>query len=258
MNQRRMLWRCTLTRLSMTIILITLMIIFGSTTYIRTWGPHERLAVAGVVINTWSKYSILIVCIAVYRILSAIVSDFGGPIISFNIFDPNRKTIIGFKLFELWTASAIMSFMSSIGHIFEIQLTITQFDLALIQVIFSEIAFMFTTFFLLQKKTFEPSVKGPSEDTEINILFDSTLKMLKEWTAENTCHDWARPLLASVKTRAEALSNFLKERQRTDESKTPLVSTDMEENLNQSIEELHYDMALLYIIKRCHHSQTHL
>ena len=82
------------------------------------------------------------------------IEEIGMPVLSFSIYNPDKKVITEFTKNELQIFGNAMYMVSSIRMVFEIMITITQIDIALISVIFTELASMFTIRMLLNEKEF--------------------------------------------------------------------------------------------------------
>lgn len=117
-------------------------------------GPSEDLVVIGVKINTWARYAFLMAILAIVSCAQVVVEDISGPILAFNIFDPHRLEVTDFTSLELNALSNTMSFISGVRGVFSIQMYIAQIDVALANVIFSDLMSIYTVGVLLSRKTF--------------------------------------------------------------------------------------------------------
>lgn len=150
-------------------IVTTTMFVFSSdSTYFR-WGPHDDFIVISVVINTYTKYYILLLLIAFLKITKVLIEEIGMPVLSFSIYNPDKKVIKEFTKNQLQFYGNAMYFVSSVRAVFEIMVTITQIDIALISVIFSELASVFTIRMLLNEKEF---VKDDSDYKLLDVSTD--------------------------------------------------------------------------------------
>lgn len=78
------------------------------------------------------------------------------PIIGFNIYNPDKKVITEFTKNELqFYGNAMFLIKSIISKVFLVIIAITQIDVALVSVLFSEFISLFTIRMLLDEKTFE-------------------------------------------------------------------------------------------------------
>ena len=135
-------------------------------TYYR-FGPNEDLIIISIKINTWLRYSVLLVYILIFRVCKVFINELGMPILTFNIYNPNQKKIEDFTRTELQIYGNIMFMLNSIRYALTLQLVIIQIDIALISSIFDELAAIPTVFILLKDKEFTISKK---RDDEINLL----------------------------------------------------------------------------------------
>ena len=104
------------------------------------FGPNNNLTIISVKINTSLRYAILLVYIFIFRVCKAFVQELGMPILSFNIYDPNKKVVTGFTRNQLQVQANLMYTLNAIRWALEIQLAIVQIDIAIISAIFQEIA----------------------------------------------------------------------------------------------------------------------
>lgn len=128
-------------------------------TYYR-FGPNEDLFIISIKINTWTRYSILVVYIMIIRICKVFITELGMPILSFNIYDPNKKKIEGFTRTELQVQANIMYMMNAFRYALTLQLSIIQIDIAIISALFSELASVPTIYILLKDKEFVDEKKN--------------------------------------------------------------------------------------------------
>jgi hypothetical protein len=128
-------------------------------TYYR-FGPNEDLFIISIKINTWARYSILVVYIMIIRICKVFITELGMPILSFNIYDPNKKKIEGFTRTELQVQANIMYMMNAFRYALTLQLSIIQIDIAIISALFSELASVPTIYILLKDKEFVDEKKN--------------------------------------------------------------------------------------------------
>jgi len=139
--------------LLISVIIPTVLLANKESTYYR-FGPNEDLIIISIKINTWTRYAILLVYIMIIRICKVFITELGMPILSFNIYDPNKKKIEGFTRTELQVQANIMYMMNAIRYAITLQLSIIQIDIAIISAIFSELASIPTIYILLKDKEF--------------------------------------------------------------------------------------------------------
>ena len=98
------------------------------------------------------------------KICKVFVNELGMPILGFNIYDPNRKVVEGFTGKELQIQANLMYMMNSISYVFTLQLAIIQLDIAILSVVFSELASIPTIYLLLKDKKFVKNNKKVTEE----------------------------------------------------------------------------------------------
>ena len=104
------------------------------------FGPNEDLIIISIKINTWLRYGILLIYVFIFRVCKVFITELGMPILSFNIYDPNRKKVEGFTRNELQIQANTMYMLNAIRYALTLQLAIIQIDIALISAIFSALA----------------------------------------------------------------------------------------------------------------------
>jgi hypothetical protein len=144
------------------VIIPTVLLANENSSYYR-FGPNEDLIIISVKINTWFRYGILMVYILIFRICKVFIGELGMPILTFNIYNPNQKTIEGFTRNELQILANIMFTLTAISYAITIQLVIIQIDIAVLSAVFSELAAIPTIYILLKDKEFvlEDKEKDP-------------------------------------------------------------------------------------------------
>ena len=81
------------------------------------------------------------------------------PILTFNIYDPNRKVVEDFTRLELQVLGNIMFMLNAIRYALTLQLSIIQIDIAVISGIFDELAAIPTIYILLKDKNLQLKIK---------------------------------------------------------------------------------------------------
>lgn len=112
------------------------------------------LLILSVKIDDYYKYGILLCVITVVRIVKVLVSEIADAILSFTIYNPDKKVITDFTKCELQFYGNYIYFIDSIRYVFTLMITITQIDLALFGVIIDQITTLFTIRLLLNEKSF--------------------------------------------------------------------------------------------------------
>lgn len=157
-NINTRLRRCVLGNFLILILVFSLVIRFNDnrSKYWR-FGPYSDLILISVVIDNWTKYSLLLVLVAILKVSECIISEVAHPIIGFNIYNPDKKEITEFTKLELQFYGNSMYTIDSIRRVLMIMMSITQVDIALWGVITSEITSIFTIRMLLNEKSFKPT-----------------------------------------------------------------------------------------------------
>ena len=163
--------------LLISVVIPTVLLANNKSTYYR-FGPQEDLIIISIQINTWSRYAILLVYILALRMCKVFINELGMPILSFNIYNPDKKEIEGFTRGELQVQANIMYMLNAIRTALTLQLVIIQIDIAIISAIFSEIASIPTIYLLLKEKKFIKDKKitknseAENNDAENNDLYE--------------------------------------------------------------------------------------
>jgi len=143
-----------------------------SSTYFR-FGPQDDLILISVKINTWLKWWMTFLCIGVLKIGEVIVNEIGSPILGFNVYNPDKKVITDFTKNELNLITNAMWFVNNMRSILTVVISITQFDLAFMSVIVSELTSIYTVRILLNEKEFVPSGFTQIQETDRATLDES-------------------------------------------------------------------------------------
>lgn len=144
------------------IALVTTAILANKDSLYYRFGPSEELIVISVKINTWTRYCVLLVYILIFRVCKVFINELGMPILTFNIYDPNRKVVEDFTRLELQVLGNIMFMLNAIRYALTLQLSIIQIDIAVISGIFDELAAIPTIYILLKDKKFTVEDKKES------------------------------------------------------------------------------------------------
>jgi hypothetical protein len=119
------------------------------------FGPYPDLIIVSVNINTWLKYWLLVGIVGILKITQCFIAEIAHPIIGFRIYNPDLHVIKDFTKLELQFYGNAMYMIDAIRHVLMIIMSITQVDVALWGVLFSEGASLFTIRMLLNEKSFE-------------------------------------------------------------------------------------------------------
>ena len=106
-------------------------------------------------INTNQRYAILLLFIAISNFVKVLVSELGEPVLVFNVYNPDKRVITEFTKFQLLTYANLMFFVSNTRSVFEVLVTVTQFDIAIFSIIVEQIASIGTVCLLVKEKRFD-------------------------------------------------------------------------------------------------------
>ena len=171
MYVKQKLFYSLITNVSILFFVFILIIVYKSddSKYFR-FGPHDDLIVISVRIDTINKYIIFNFVTSILKIFEVIIDEVGFPILSFNVYNPDKKIITEFSKNELQFYANSMYAVSNLRSVLIIVISVTQFDLALINVIVSEITTLFTIRMLLNEKKFIINNADYKEDIEFESL----------------------------------------------------------------------------------------
>jgi hypothetical protein len=152
---------CILGSALLTVLTLILTAVFASDSGWFSFGPSKNLVIAGVVIDNYTKYSILALIIVFNSVVDMIISEFAQPILGFNIYNPDKKVITDFtSKRELQVLASLYWAFNNLRGIFTILISITQVDLALIKWLTLELTAIYTIDTLLSKKNFSREEEG--------------------------------------------------------------------------------------------------
>lgn len=132
-------------------------------------GYSKDLVVMGIVIDTWQKYLMLHVCIFFVEFWHSIIYEYANPIMYFNVFDADKKVITDFGKIELQIYAQSLWFLTTVKHGIMVLVAITQIDITLCKIVYSEIAIAIVIYNVLKNKKF---VKNGMGD-DVNKLVDN-------------------------------------------------------------------------------------
>ena len=186
MDSKSKLRFCAILYTFLIILIIILVFCFKTyDTYFR-WGVppsnESPLLILSVKIDNYYKYGILLFVITIVRIVKVLVSEIADAILSFTIYNPDKKVIKDFTKCELQFYGNYIYFIDSLRYVFTLMITITQIDLALFGVIIDQITTLFTIRLLLNEKSFnnyedldqEELNNNNNLNTEIDLDNDKT------------------------------------------------------------------------------------
>lgn len=130
-------------------------------------GFSKDLIVMGIVIDTLEKYLILHLCIFFVEFCHSIIYEYANPIMFFNVFNDDKKIITDFGQFELQLYAQSLWFLTTIKNGLMILVAITQIDITICKIVYSEIAIAIVIYNKLKNKIF---VKNIVDNDDVNLL----------------------------------------------------------------------------------------
>ena len=155
MENRLKLRYCVIFNIFLFIIII-IVIAFckdDDSTYIN-YGPNDELSVLNVKIDNIKKYMILQLFLLFIEFSRVFINEIASPLLAFSIYNPDKKIITDFTKNELQLLANLLWLINSLISTLFIMITITQIDIAVLRVIYSEITTIITIRLLLNEKEF--------------------------------------------------------------------------------------------------------
>ena len=126
----------------------------GESTYFR-YGWSDDLVLISFPVNTKMRYIIVCLYIIVIKGTNVLIGEIVGPILGFNIYNPDKMVITDFTKNELQLYGNVNFLINGFKRIMTIMISITQIDLALIGMLSGEIISFYTIRMLLNEKKFK-------------------------------------------------------------------------------------------------------
>ena len=133
------------------------------------YGPNNDLFVMSIRVDTWKKYWLLQVCICIIEVVNMIIGELAMPILNFNIYNPDKKVIDEFTKNELQLLGNTMWCINSLIKTLTVLVSISQMDIAILRVFYSEATSIYSIRVLLNEKQYkiiEP-LDDPDEELEL-------------------------------------------------------------------------------------------
>lgn len=155
---------CVVANAILVTILFSLVFSFAdpNNKYLR-FGPQEDLVLISVRVNTWPKWIITALLIGFIKCCEVLVNELGSPVLGFRVYNPDLKVITDFTRLQLNVLTNSMWFLNSLRYTLMVIVTIAQFDLALVGILFSETASVVAVHILLGEKEFKTTEVGDIE-----------------------------------------------------------------------------------------------
>ena len=169
-NIRKKVQYCILFNLVLLFIITAPIVLLnnGESTYFR-YGWSDDLILISFSVNTKERYMIVCLYIIVIKASNVFISEIVGPILGFNIYNPDKKVITDFTKNELQLYGNVNFLINGFKRIMTIMISITQIDLALIGMLSGEIISFYTIRMLLNEKQFKKD-RGKNMDANMFIV----------------------------------------------------------------------------------------
>ena len=115
---------------SLLLVIFSVLLMDTNGSYWR-FGPNDDLIIISVLIDDYTKYVCLIWIIAIINVMKVVSQEIGMSILSFNVYNPDKKHINDFGKIELHVMSSAMFMISSVREMFMVLVNIFQLDIAL-------------------------------------------------------------------------------------------------------------------------------
>jgi len=139
--------------LVMLVVLASVFGDFGNTPFMK-YGPQPSLIILGITIDTWPKYVVLQFLIMCFQVTDTVVNEFASPILGFNVYNPDKEHITEFTKLQLQFYCQSMWFINHLKSALMILVSISQIDIAVCKVVYTEITSIYTIRTLINKKRF--------------------------------------------------------------------------------------------------------
>ena len=170
-NIRKKVQYCILFNLVLLFIITAPIVLLnnGESTYFR-YGWSDDLILISFSVNTKERYMIVCLYIIVIKASNVFISEIVGPILGFNIYNPDKQVITDFSKNELQVYGNLNYLINGFKRIMMIMISITQIDLALIGMLSGEIISFYTIRMLLNEKKFK-KVSDENLDKTVNTCW---------------------------------------------------------------------------------------
>ena len=118
------------------------------------WGPNVSLLFLDIVIDTWAKWTALIIFITITQILKVFADEIISPFILNSIMDHKEKEMF-FSYFETQIICQTYYTFSGITKVIYVSIAISQIDCILVVLFTDIIVSIYTTNIFLRNKTYQ-------------------------------------------------------------------------------------------------------
>ena len=161
---------CIISNFILLLGITTLISIFADKNVLR-YGYSKDLVVIGVTIDSLEKYLILQSIIFMVEFFHSIIFEYANPIMYFNVFNDQKKYITDFTKFELQFYAQTLWFITSIKNGLMLLVSITQIDITMCKILYSEIAVMIVIRALLNNKKFmKNNIADPDDEALLHQI----------------------------------------------------------------------------------------
>lgn len=155
-NVNQKIFLSVIVNILLLLIFLSSIIIYADENILKI-GYNDSLTVIGIKINTLEKYILLHSCIFFLEFSFSLIYEYANPILYFNVFNADKVQITDFTKIELQIYAQSLWFLTSIKNSLMILVSISQIDIAISKVIYSELAVIIVIRNLLNNKQFSKS-----------------------------------------------------------------------------------------------------
>ena len=146
---------------SLTINVVSVLLAFGTVWWMRdpsstyfSFGPHPGLQVLTVTIDTWGRWGMVVFFLALMGVADVLTEELGMPVLTFTIYNPDKTFIHEFHKNELQVLANLTYLTSAVKKVLLTIVQVTQFDLAMMHIVVTELVTVLTIRLLLNDKRF--------------------------------------------------------------------------------------------------------
>jgi len=124
------------------------------------FGPSSKLYIVSVKVDSWAKYVLLLLLVGMMDVVDVLVNELGMPILSFRVYDPDKRIITEFSKNELQLYANTMFTINGLRSTLTMVISISQIDLAVFRVLLAQLVSIITVRMILNKKTFTTDIES--------------------------------------------------------------------------------------------------
>ena len=158
---------CVLLNFILFIFVLSVVLLFKDEehSYMK-YGPNDNLYVLSIKINTTKKYMYLQLFLMIVEASTVFMNEIAGPILGFSIYNPDKKIITEFTKNELQILANLMWLINNLLRGLFVMITISQIDIAILKILYSEATSIFTIRLLLNDKKFISEKSNKNDDND--------------------------------------------------------------------------------------------